>query len=157
MEIPRLTLKPSILRFVFPRALGLLVLCSIFYILLLVNLYFIFKEIEILYYYIALIFIILLYLFGVVIEYIKANNWSYLFFNDRVEFHTKHNHRQDFILYNEVTEITMKQNIFDKIFNTATFILKPSFEVRFIKYSNNTYFYVQKLVERSRKLQEIVK
>ena len=157
MEVPRLTLKPSILRFIFPRAVGLLLMCTIFYLLLMVNLYFIFKDVDQLYYYVSLTFIIVIYILGVIIEYIKANNRCYLFFNDRVEFHTMHGHIKDFVLYNEVSEVTMKQNFIDKLFNTATFILKPLFEVRFIKYSNNIYFYLQKHVEKSRKLQEIIK
>ncbi|HIH42099.1 TPA: hypothetical protein HA246_00475 [Candidatus Woesearchaeota archaeon] len=157
MELPRLTLKPNILRFVFPRALGLLLLCSLFYVLLIINLKFLFKEVEQAYFYIALVFILVIWIAGIAIEYIKANNWLYHFFNDRVEFRTSSTHPEEFILYNEATEVALKQNIFDRIFGTATIILKPSFEIRFIKYTNNTYFYVQKLVERSRKLREIVK
>ncbi len=157
MELPRLTLKTNILRFVFPRALGLLLLCAIFYILLIINLKFLFKEVEQTYFYISLAFILVIWIAGIAIEYIKAHNWQYLFFNDRIEFRATANHPEEFVLYNEVTEVALKQNIFDKLFNTATIQLKPSFEIRFIKYTNNTYFYVQKLVERSRRLQEIIK
>ncbi|MBS3158109.1 hypothetical protein J4206_02380 [Candidatus Woesearchaeota archaeon] len=157
MELPRLTLKPSIIRFVFPRALGLLLLCSLFYVLLIINLKFMFKEVEQAYFYIALFFILVIWIAGIAIEYIKAHNWQYHFYNDRVEFRAKASHAEQFILYNETTEVALKQNIFDRIFGTATILLRPSFEIRFIKYTNNTYFYVQKLVERSRKLREIIK
>lgn len=157
MELPRLTIKPNITRFVFPRALSLLVLCSMFYVLLVINLKFLFKDVEQIYFYLSLIFILIIWVAGVSIEYIKAYNWQYHFFDDRVEFRTTITHAEEFILYNEITEVALKQNIFDRLFNTATIILKPSFEIKFIKYTNNIYFYVQKLVERSRKLQEIIK
>lgn len=157
MELPRLTLKTNTLRFVFPRALGLLILCSVFYMLLIINLKFLFEEVEQIYFYISLVFILIIWIAGIAIEYIKAHNWQYNFYNDRVEFQTSSAHAKEFILYNEITDVALKQNIFDSLFGTATIILKPSFEIRFIKYTNNTYFYVQKLVERSRKLQAIVK
>jgi len=153
--LPRITLKPNIARFIVPRALLLTGMCIIFYILLIVNLFLVFEKVELIYAIYSAIFLCIIIILGIIVEYVRANNWSYHFFNDKVEFHKKYGQKHKDILYNEITRVDIERNYFDRLFNTATYVLRPGMKIRFINYTNNMYFYVQKLVERSRKLQEI--
>jgi hypothetical protein len=154
---PRLKLKPNVWRFVVPRALLLVGLCGLFNALLMINLYLLFGEVELAYLVYSVVILVLLSTLGIIVEWVRANNWSYLFFNDRVEFHKKHNVKHKDTLYNEVVKVGIERNLFDRWFNTATYVLKPRLKIRFINYTNNMYFYVQKLVQRSRKLKDIKK
>lgn len=69
---------------------------------------------------------------------------SYLFYPDRIEYVGKKPKR---ISFSQIIGISFKKNSMDRIFNTATIVLEPDFEIKDIENSEQVYFYIQRLVQ----------
>lgn len=83
-------------------------------------------------------------LINLVLVYRNILKESYMFYPDKIEYSGKKPKR---ILFFQITGISFKKNLIDKVFNTAAIVLEPDFEIKNIESSEQVYLYVQKLIQ----------
>ncbi len=84
----------------------------------------------------------------VLISNSKTTAETYNFYSNRIERVGGRKPMQ--LLFADVKNMTIAKNIFDSIFGTAKITLEPNFDMRFMKNSNQVYFYIQKLIQNYR-------
>ena len=148
---PQYILKPVLRRLFIPQFLGSIAIFVAFYFALWLNLTL--MEIELTTNINILAVSILFALFAVemISKYMHAKADKYMFYLDKVVFEGRKTKEMYFV---NVRNISFKQDILDKIFNTGTITLLPDFNIKSVPHSNQIYFYIQKLIQSSRGYQQ---
>jgi hypothetical protein len=159
MEVPQYTLRPNTSRMVMPWIFKLLGLAVLFYGGIYFNVKYALKmSIPPLINVVIMVFIIILVVTQLILYKVKYGHYKYEFYTNRVDFEGK-DHKT--FLYGNFEQATLKQNIFDKVFNTGLikldkkFVIGPISNVTQIKnYLEQLVRYYQYTQQRSRMLQQ---
>lgn len=143
MDYPQYTLKPDLKRIMIPQLLKLIVLCGIFYSGIIFNLKILKIDAPIHINILVIIVLFILVLLQTILSHVKSSKLEYKFYQDRIEFNNNK------IYYKEIPEIKLKQNFFDKLFDTKTIIL-GKFKISAITNYNEMYAYIEKLAQAVR-------
>ncbi len=143
------TLKPNKKRAIIPRTIILFLLCVLFYLGIQLNLYLL--ELEIADYIAILIMLTLFLLFALesLLNYSKIARITYYFFDDKITLQDKESKS---LFYYNINNITIKRNLIDRLFNTATIVLAPGFSIKFINHYSQLHNWINQLVERAKKM-----
>ncbi|HII71733.1 TPA: hypothetical protein HA265_03180 [Candidatus Woesearchaeota archaeon] len=144
MELPQYTLHPTIKRMVLPRAIGLLAMAPVFYLGIYINAKLLNIQIPVIV--TVLIVAVLLVMISVqgILYYVQFQKYKYMFFTNRVDYEGK---KPATFLYANFTEAKLKQNLFDKIFNTGSIILNKEFSLGPISNVTQIKTYLEQLVQ----------
>lgn len=151
MELPQYTLHHTIKRMVIPRLAMLLVLAPAFYLGIWINARLL--NIDIPGIVAVLIIIVLIVMVAVqsILNYISFQKFKYLFYTNRVEYEGS---KPQTFLYTEFSEAKLKQNLFDKMFNTGSIELSKSFAIGPISNVTQIKTYLEQLVQYYRFTQQ---
>ncbi|MBR9691088.1 hypothetical protein GOV08_05385 [Candidatus Woesearchaeota archaeon] len=144
METPQYTLYLSIPRILIPKSLTLIFLGGFLYFGVWLNLLILNYIIPADYHLYIILGIIVLVVMQAILNYIKFSNYKYYFYKDRLIFEGK---KQLTIMLNQVQNLAFSKDVIDKIFNTGIIILAPVHKIKYVKNTNQVYFYLQKLVQ----------
>lgn len=152
MELPQYTLRPNTNRMVVPWIFKLLGLSAIFYAGIYVNVKLIFNtsipaSINVLIFACLLVLIII----QLIMYNVRFGKYQYLFFTNRVEFQGK---KTDIFLFNAFSTVELKQNFFDKLFNTGSLKLSKDFEIGPISSVTQIKSYFERLIQYYQTMQQ---
>ena len=105
--------------------------------------------------YVGVLFIAIpsvLFVLGTILNHSKVARLTYSFFDDKL---TIQNKESKSIFYQNIENLTVKQNLADKVFDTATITLTPEFSIKFINNYSQLYNWIKQLVERSRQMRSV--
>lgn len=145
MELPQYTLRPNTNRMVVPWIFKLLGLSAMFYAGIYFNVKFIFNSgipaaINVLIFATLLVLIVI----QLIIYNLRFGKFQYLFYTNRVEFQGK---KTETFFFNDFTNVELKQNIFDKMFNTGSLKLSKQFEIGPISSVTQIKSYFERLIQ----------
>ncbi|MBI4738783.1 hypothetical protein HY772_04420 [Candidatus Woesearchaeota archaeon] len=145
MELPQYALRPNTNRLVVPWIFKLLGLSAIFYAGIYINVKLLFHAgipaaINVLIFACLLVLIVI----QLIMYNVRFGKYQYLFYTNRVEFQGK---KTDIFMFNEFTEVDLKQNLFDKMFNTGSLKLSKEFEIGPISSVTQIKSYFERLVQ----------
>ncbi|MFC1723299.1 hypothetical protein ACFL0V_04115 [Nanoarchaeota archaeon] len=151
MELPQYTLHHTIKRMVVPRVITLLILSPLFYVGIFVNAKLLNFEIPSF----VAVFIILVLVVMVVVQsvlnYVRFQKYRYLFYTNRIDYEGK---KPATFLFANFQQVELKQNIFDKMFNTGSIKLSKEFSIGPIANVQQIKAYMEQLVQYYRFTQQ---
>ena len=128
-----------------PKIIKIIILATLFYIAIISNLYLASVTINFKSIFIVLIIITLLVLTQLFIDYKKAIGISYDFFLYRIIFNNTNTKNNKTLLFVSIINLGIKQKFFDKIYQTATVVIKTQasiFEMRALVNHAQVYNYL---------------
>ena len=145
MEAPQYSLKPNLDRFVVPRAVLVLILGIAFFFGIYLNLVLLKIEVGLVQYVIIFLVVAVAAALAIVqnMSYYKA--LQYDFFADHIQIGSNP------VMLNRVSGLSLKQDMFDKMFNTCTIELPPVAKIKYIPNSYQIYSYIQQLLQFNQK------
>lgn len=145
-EKPVYVLPQNKKRALIPKIILLVILGTIFYLGLLINLALLdlLGSEETTIKTVSLILISVIVILGILLSVRKANK-NYLFYHDRVVFNKKETY------YTQISNTSPKINIVDKTFNTYSIVLRKKMVLRNIEQEIDLQTYLQSLINYSRK------
>ncbi len=146
MNSPQLIIYQDKKRVLIPRFSLLILLGAIFYLIILINLYLIEITNPIIKM-LSIIAILALVILQIILDYLKVSKESYILYEDAILFNSK---KQIILPYKDVQMLNYSQNTGDKIFKTASIRLTNDFSIKNISGVNNTYFFLQKLIQNAK-------
>jgi hypothetical protein len=145
-EQPQYALSQDLARVLIPKLLQLIGLGIVFYFAIWLNLYLLDAEDSAKNY--TLIISLIILFIAVIIELVliiaKTSKNKYLFYLNKIEFKSRQ------IPFVNIKNVYLQKNFLDKIFNTGTIILYPVFKIEKISNINQIFYYIQKLVQRTK-------
>ena len=144
MELPQYTLHHTIKRMVVPRLILLIIMTPAFYFGIWVNAKLL--GIAIPPVISVFIFLILVVMVSVqsILNYVRFQKFRYLFYTNRIDYEGK---KPQTFLYTNFTEAKLKQNMFDKMFNTGSVQLDKTFSIGPISNVTQIKAYLEQLVQ----------
>lgn len=153
MSGPSYVTRPNIRRVIIPIALQTLLLCIIFFISFQLNVR-LFVKYRVLATYPPSVVsfavagvLFLLFCIELLNTYRKYTVMVYDFYPDRIELYGK---KPNIVQLAVVTDIRLKQNVFDTFFKTGTILIKPTFSIEHVAEPQEVLAYVQRLVDHTR-------
>ena len=144
MEVPQYTLRPSTNRMVAPWILKLLGLAIVFYVGIYLNVKLILKMSIPAYINLFIFaFLILLVVSQVIIYHVRFGKYKFKFYTNRVDYEAK---KTSTFLFSQFESIDLKQNMFDKMFNTGSILLNKDFVIGPIANAKQMKTYLEQLV-----------
>lgn len=145
METPQYSLKPNLDRFIVPRVILVLILGIAFFFGIYLNLALLKMEVGLIQFTIIFLAVAVAAALAIVqnMSYYKA--LQYDFFTNHIQIGGNP------IMLNTVSGISLKQDIFDKMFNTCTIELPPVAKIKYIPNSYQIYSYIQQLLQFNQK------
>lgn len=143
-EQPAYILPQTKKRAVTPKIISLIILNSIFYLGIMLNLALLNfeKSTDSLIRTVSLLFVILILALGLYLTFHQANK-RYIFYRDRIIFETKEIH------YQKIINTKPKQDFFDKLLKTYSINLGSNFIIRHIPSSIDLQAYLNQLISYS--------
>jgi hypothetical protein len=161
MELPQYTLRPNTNRMVVPWVLKLLGLAILFYAGIYLNIRFVAKYLRISFLsnaeipaYVNLLifaFLIVLVVTQVILYRVKFGKFKYSFYTNRVEFEGK---KTETFMFTEFQQAELKQNLFDRMFDTGSIRLSRSFSIGPVSGVSQVKAYLEQLVKYHLSMQE---
>jgi hypothetical protein len=148
---PQYILKPVLRRLFIPQFLGAILIFVVFYFALRLNLGLMEIELTMSINILAISVLFVLFAVDMISKYMHAKADKYLFYLDKVVFEGR---KTKEMYFSNVQNISFKQDVLDKMFNTGTITLVPDFKIKSVPHSNQIYFYIQKLIQSSRSYQQ---
>ena len=121
--LPQYTTKPDLKRLIVGHSFISLLLLVIFGGVLLLNLFLLKVELDLLVYVIVFVVMLILFCLDLILFYTKSQYLDYNFYLDKIEAGKKS------LQLANVESISTKINIFDKLFGTGTLVLKPKLKL----------------------------
>ena len=147
--LPQYELKQNVKRIIVPQFLKTLVLLAVLYFAVRLNLHLMELEMPASINFLVIIILILLLVLQLFFTFRKTSKASYKFYPDRIEFPGK---KPLTVFLINITNVTLKKDVFDKMFNTGTIVLEPGMKIKGVGNFDQVYTYVQKLVESAKGL-----
>lgn len=145
MEVPQYTLRPNINRMVAPWIFRLLGLAILFYGGVYLNAKFALKmQIPIYINALIAVFLLVLIIAQIIIYKVKFGKYKYEFYTNRVDHEGKDSKT---FLYGNFQEMTLKQNILDKMFNTGSIRLSKEFSIGPVANVTQIKSYLEQLIK----------
>ena len=145
MELPQYTLKPSINRLVVPWVFKLLGLSAIFYFGIYFNVKIVFKyDIPSLVNLLIFLVLVVMIVVQLILYHVKFGKYAYKFYSNKIDYEAK---KTVTFLFNDFSQAELKQNIFDKMFNTGRIVLSKDFTVGPISGALQIKNYLERLVQ----------
>ncbi len=135
------TLKSKISRVLIPELIKVLSLSMLFYGAIMLNLFLLNITLAPLWH---IIILTTLFILSCIQSYLKIKKLpTYSFFNDRITDNKS-------TIYFNKANLSIEKNLLDKIFETETFVLADEFKMHYIQANNQTYTYIQSLIQYAR-------
>ncbi|MBW2966965.1 hypothetical protein KY362_00615 [Candidatus Woesearchaeota archaeon] len=154
MELPQYMLKPNINRMVVPSAFQLFGLALLFY----AGVYFLTMSMGLnVPGYINLFiiaFLVVLIVAQLFLYHMKFGKYKYEFYTNRIEFSGK---KPATFMFTDFQQAELKQNLFDKMFNTGSIKLGKDFKIGPITNPERVKSYTEKLVNYYQSIQRGLK
>tara|TARA_Y100000031_G_C7945876_1_gene259224 strand:+ start:117 stop:572 length:456 start_codon:yes stop_codon:yes gene_type:complete len=138
MENPSYVLKQENSRIIIPEMLKLLVLVTVLYLALYLNLFLLDYQVSKMFHLVIISVLLILIAIEIMFKLKKAQ--TYYFYKDRVVQGNK-------TLNLSNANLEIKKNFFDKLLHTETIQLSPEFKLEKIKESNNFYSYLANMIK----------
>jgi membrane protein YdbS with pleckstrin-like domain len=145
LDIPKFKSSPKVGQFIFYRIVLSILVILLLYLTVFVNYWILQITVPS---FINWVFIIVFILSGLIVyvhSQIRFNNFHYLFFDDHMEIYDKRILKVDYLT---MKNISYKQNLIDKKFNTGTIIISmnsgKSLSLKHLIDSNQVFFFMQK-------------
>lgn len=145
---PVYQLRPVLKRVVIPKIVLVTFLCIVFYFAIWLNLVLLKVEMTTIYHTIALSLVLVLIILESLMTYVNTARERYDFYPDHIEYVAK---KHETFSFKDSTETTLERNILDKTLGSASIKLSPNFSLKNIPYDNQIIFYLQKLIDYSRR------
>ena len=144
MELPQYTLRPNTNRMVVPWILKLLALAILFYGGIYFNVrYALGSQIPPIINLFIFAFLMVLIATQVIIYHIKFGKFKYSFYANRIEFEGK---KVETFMFSDFRAAELKQNVFDRMFDTGSLKLSKSFSVGPVSGITQVKNYLEQLV-----------
>jgi len=88
--------------------------------------------------------LLVLIVIQIILYNVRFGKYKFLFYTNRIEFEAKKTHT---FYFNDYKDLKVKQNIFDKMFNTGTLILTKKFRIGPVKNSIQMKDYLLRLIK----------
>ena len=155
MTEPLYIARPNIRRVVLVDALKTLILCAVFYAAILLNIqllrtYTLLSSDPPFSIYLAIGgVLLLLFILEMLTVYRKYTIVVYDIYPDRIEAYSK---QLEAIPLMNVTDVRLKRNVFDYVFDTGTIIFQPALRMEHIPSPNDVFPYIQRLVAQNKSM-----
>lgn len=143
-EIPQYAIKPKLIRLLIPQFLKLVVLCGLFYLGILLNLYLLQIDAPSWLNLVVIGMLVLLLIIQILITHKKAQDWRYEFYSNRLDYFGD---RMNSLLYSNIFDIKIKRNFFDLLSGTATIALSKDFKINYVGNYEEVARYCQGLAQ----------
>ena len=145
MELPQYTFKPSINRMVVPWVFKLLGLSAAFYFGIYFNVKFMFKlEVPVIINVLIFLVLVVMIVMQLVLYHVRFSKYNYKFYSNRLDYEAKTNSS---FLFSEFTKAELRQNLFDKMFNTGQIVLSKDFVIGPISNVTQIKNYLERLIQ----------
>lgn len=145
VDAPKYRVRPVPGRFLFNKAVLLILLGSLLYLGIYVNYYLLNRLIPSVLNWIFFIGILLSFIMELAVCYVRYGNYIYEFYNDRIIINEGKKHT---VSYSNIIKAVYASNFFDKWFNTGSIILELSdgkkLMLKYLNNPNQAYFLIQK-------------
>lgn len=146
MEQAFYVLQQDIERVCFAKLLKIVSLSIVFFFGLWLNLILLRIENKILILIVAGIILVFLSGLETFLAYNKTKTAKYNFYQNRIEFKGKSAY------YSNIDNVYLKQNFFDKLFDTGTIVLHPYMKMKNVANAGYMTNYIKQLIQRARKV-----
>ena len=140
-------IKKDIIRKELPKIIELILLGGLFYLGIIINLKLLQmqvpKEINSLF----LVIMIVLIIMQTAITYLKNSKIKYVFYPSKIEKIDGKNNST--LYYQQITNISLRRSLIDKIFKTGDIILEPGMNLSDLKNPQRIYVYIKQLIRRA--------
>ena len=141
---PEYSIKQKPIRVIIPKVLLFAITGVIFYLALLLNFKLLSIKISSWIHILIFFTLAILLITESFLSFLNSKRLVYNFFADKAV------HKEEIIHYNIVTSIKVKQNLFDRLFNTGMIILEPGFEVKYIENPHHLFAYLERSIRNNK-------
>ena len=147
-DFPEYVIRPHVIRSVVPQIIFTIVLATVFYVGIALNVYLLNISIPTSINILIIIVLVLLIIIQVLLTYLQTSKTRYSIYKNRIQIEGV---KQEYVMFNSIQEIKMKRGFFDRMFNTGTIIIEPSkLKITSIPDFNQTMAYLNQMVQYSR-------
>ena len=146
MELPQYSVKPKKARAIVPELLKLLLLSSIFYVGIFLNLSLLEVSLSLSLNLLIILAVVVMIALQSLLSYVSLSKTSYDFYLDRLEITGK---RPRTVHYYDVQQPSIKKGFFDRTYKTGTVVIGPKLKLSNVEKPEEVLNYLQDMMAYS--------